>query len=308
MIKMTADTLAAKVREVLELIPMTDRRLSREDLLWPLFDRVREKLPEFDPSRAPLEAYIRGIAVFVIVEAQRRLDREQKGKVPLQATTEIADPLIQIVEHEEIEREGDRVVIELLYREANETQRRVLDILGAGKSRGEIGRVFGVKEDAVDQWIHRLRKKVIASLREMPNTEEYRRYFAPRQRTDRSFRSPGGLEQEIHPEIEKIRGEIEKVAEQQRTVDLLASSKAQPSEEIPIVGTEAWGRMNRRRVELIHKKNRQGLTDQERSEFERLQGLCHAALVKAFPRRDTIQEDLDRLRDHLRDQPGVGDA
>jgi hypothetical protein len=45
----------------------------------------------------------------------------------------------------------------------------------------------------------------------------------------------------------------------------------------PAVGTEEWGLMNRRRAELIRKKNRQGLTADERAEFEGFQHLCFSA-------------------------------
>ncbi|HJZ53882.1 MAG TPA: hypothetical protein VKE74_02930 [Gemmataceae bacterium] len=49
------------------------------------------------------------------------------------------------------------------------------------------------------------------------------------------------------------------------------------------VGTPEWDRLTQRRAELIHKKNRQGLTDAERAEFDRLQQLSRAAIARTFP-------------------------
>lgn len=67
----------------------------------------------------------------------------------------------------------------------------------------------------------------------------------------------------------------------------------------PAVGTEAWGQMNRRRAELIHKKNREGLTEAEREEFEQLQRLSHAALERAYPRPPLDTGTLARLEESL---------
>ena len=70
-------------------------------------------------------------------------------------------------------------------------------------------------------------------------------------------------------------------------------------DSFPAVGTREWGLMNRRRAALIRKKNRQGLTDDERAEFERLQRLCFSALEQSSP-GPTIDEDgLRRLRESL---------
>lgn len=52
----------------------------------------------------------------------------------------------------------------------------------------------------------------------------------------------------------------------------------------PRVGTPEWGRMNRRRAELIRKEIAGTLTPDERPEYERLQRESLAALDKAFPR------------------------
>jgi hypothetical protein len=73
------------------------------------------------------------------------------------------------------------------------------------------------------------------------------------------------------------------------TVDVADSS--------PAVGTERWGLMNRRRSELIRKKNRQGLTADERAEFERLQRLCLSAIREKFPPPVADEDGLKRLRE-----------
>lgn len=57
--------------------------------------------------------------------------------------------------------------------------------------------------------------------------------------------------------------------------------------------------MNRRRANLIRKKNRQGLTAQELEEFERLQHASHAALEAAFPRPSVDEDSLRQLRQNL---------
>ena len=68
----------------------------------------------------------------------------------------------------------------------------------------------------------------------------------------------------------------------------------------PAVNSEAWGIMNCRRAELITEKNREGLTDAEQVEYDRLQELSHNALEKAFPRPKSSMDDLTRLREQLR--------
>lgn len=68
------------------------------------------------------------------------------------------------------------------------------------------------------------------------------------------------------------------------------------------IGTEAWGEMNLRRVALIHKKNREGLSQVERMEYDRLQQLTEEALEKAFPPSLPFAERLDRLEEKLRGQ------
>lgn len=69
--------------------------------------------------------------------------------------------------------------------------------------------------------------------------------------------------------------------------------------DFPAVGTEAWGSMNRRRAELIRKKNRQALTPEEQSEYETLQRLSQAALEQAFPAPPGDGERVERVEARL---------
>lgn len=57
--------------------------------------------------------------------------------------------------------------------------------------------------------------------------------------------------------------------------------------------------MNTRRFELIHKKNRQGLSVDEQWEFESLQRQCFSKLEKSIPGPLVDEEGLRRLRESL---------
>ena len=57
------------------------------------------------------------------------------------------------------------------------------------------------------------------------------------------------------------------------------------------VGTPEWDKLTERRAELIYKKNRQGLNEDEQAEFERLQQLSRSAINRAFP---LVQSKLDQ--------------
>jgi hypothetical protein len=69
--------------------------------------------------------------------------------------------------------------------------------------------------------------------------------------------------------------------------------------DFPVPGTPEWGVMNRRRGELIHKKNRAGLTPDEWVEYERLQRLSLAAIQRAFPAPTVGDEQLARIEARL---------
>jgi DNA-binding transcriptional ArsR family regulator len=63
---------------------------------------------------------------------------------------------------------------------------------------------------------------------------------------------------------------------------------------------EAWSLMNRRRAELIFKKNRGHLNDAESSEFERLQTLSRSRMQREFPGPTLIDERLKKIEERLR--------
>lgn len=76
-----------------------------------------------------------------------------------------------------------------------------------------------------------------------------------------------------------------------------AGAAAQPG--FPAPGSPAWGAMNRRRAELIRKKNREGSTPEERDEYERLQSGSRTPLEEAFPGPAADEDRLDRLEERL---------
>ena len=53
-------------------------------------------------------------------------------------------------------------------------------------------------------------------------------------------------------------------------------------DEAITVGTREWDMLTARRAELIYKKNRQGLTEAEAADYERLQRLSRASIARAF--------------------------
>ena len=78
-----------------------------------------------------------------------------------------------------------------------------------------------------------------------------------------------------------------------------APATVEVDDSFPVVGAEEWGLMNRRRSEAIRKKNRQGLTANERAEFERLQHLCLSAIREKLPPPVVDEDGLRRLRESL---------
>lgn len=77
---------------------------------------------------------------------------------------------------------------------------------------------------------------------------------------------------------------------------------ATADEAFPAVNTPEWDAMNERRAELIRKDLHEGLTADERQEYERLQRMSLAAVAAAFPRPKPNFEELNRLRKELRSQ------
>lgn len=59
------------------------------------------------------------------------------------------------------------------------------------------------------------------------------------------------------------------------------STETQPT---VTVDSPEWLALNGRRIDLIEKKFRDGLTDEERTELEAVRERCRAALSAAFPR------------------------
>jgi hypothetical protein len=72
---------------------------------------------------------------------------------------------------------------------------------------------------------------------------------------------------------------------------------------VVVVGTPEWDELTARRAVLIYKKNREGLSDAESTEFERLQAISRAAIAAACPRPD-ISAELAALEKHLGPREG----
>ncbi len=64
---------------------------------------------------------------------------------------------------------------------------------------------------------------------------------------------------------------------------------------------ERWSRMNRRRAELIFKKNRGLLSDVDHAELERLQALSRSRMHREYPAPTLIDGKLERIEARLRD-------
>jgi DNA-binding transcriptional ArsR family regulator len=65
------------------------------------------------------------------------------------------------------------------------------------------------------------------------------------------------------------------------------------------INEEQWSRMNRRRAELIFKKNRGGLNVADRSELKRLQALSLSRMQSKFPGPTLIDEKLKSVEKRL---------
>jgi GNAT superfamily N-acetyltransferase len=82
-----------------------------------------------------------------------------------------------------------------------------------------------------------------------------------------------------------------------------AIASAGSRQDFPEIGTEAWRQMNKRRGELIRKKNREGLDPNELAEHEELQQRSQAALERAFPAPMIGEEELERAKAQLVSMP-----
>src|SRR5262245_13766571 len=74
---------------------------------------------------------------------------------------------------------------------------------------------------------------------------------------------------------------------------------ARTDEEIPEMGSEAWRALNRRRLDLINKLVGEGLSPEERREYDDLERRAEAVILKAFPAPTKLAEDLDRIEARL---------
>lgn len=63
------------------------------------------------------------------------------------------------------------------------------------------------------------------------------------------------------------------------------------------IGTPEWDSLTDRRAELILKKNREGLNDDERTEFERLQKTSRSALTRSFPQPKRLSDVMLGLKE-----------
>jgi excisionase family DNA binding protein len=85
--------------------------------------------------------------------------------------------------------------------------------------------------------------------------------------------------------------------------EFTASSESLPvpvkADEMVEVGTADWDELTERRAELIHKKNRQGLTEPELAEYEQLQRLSREAINRAFPRPKLSPDELALIKQAL---------
>ncbi len=69
--------------------------------------------------------------------------------------------------------------------------------------------------------------------------------------------------------------------------------------EVIEVGSADWHKLTERRAELIHKKNRQGLTEPELAEYEQLQQLSREAINRTFPRPKLSPDELAAIKQAL---------
>jgi hypothetical protein len=75
------------------------------------------------------------------------------------------------------------------------------------------------------------------------------------------------------------------------------------AEGFPTPGSPEWGRLNRRRGELIRRKVRGGLSPGEDEELEWLQRETLAAVDRAFPRPPVDFRALAELEERLKEGP-----
>ena len=74
------------------------------------------------------------------------------------------------------------------------------------------------------------------------------------------------------------------------------------------IGSSEWQALNDRRADLIRRKNREGISEQEREEFERLQRIVRTVLDKQCPLPSVDTARLDQIEERLwrAQQPKAG--
>jgi hypothetical protein len=66
------------------------------------------------------------------------------------------------------------------------------------------------------------------------------------------------------------------------------------------IGSADWVALNASRADLIRQKNRNGISESEREEFDRLQRLVRAALDESYPLPSVDTARLDQIEERLR--------
>jgi GNAT superfamily N-acetyltransferase len=83
-----------------------------------------------------------------------------------------------------------------------------------------------------------------------------------------------------------------------KTAQTIGSRHA--DEDAIVLGSREWEALTDRRAELIMKKNRSGLTQEEWAEFKRLEAQSEATIRGAFPPDLSLSAKLDAIEDRLR--------
>ncbi|MGH7173031.1 MAG: GNAT family N-acetyltransferase [Gemmataceae bacterium] len=91
----------------------------------------------------------------------------------------------------------------------------------------------------------------------------------------------------------------------QQTLSVPAAAARQETSDFPEPGTKAWGELNRRRGELIRKKNREGLTAEEQVEYERLQREVQATLKRKHHAPDIWEKRIAEIEQRLKTEKGA---
>lgn len=166
--QLSEDMLARLVIGVLESMRVPngykDRLDFQGDVLSGAFLRVKEKLGDYDPGRAPLEHFIYGVVSRFAREAGSRKVRDQLGACSLPMDV-LAEDLRRKTEIETPKLDRSARDLEWIYEVldliASERQRRISEMRRDGHSFEEIAERLDVSEEVAWQDMTRLRKKVV---------------------------------------------------------------------------------------------------------------------------------------------------